>query len=228
MDAAQRLAHGGQPLDILVGIEADLHLDAPIALGDIGLGPGHHALGLLLGDRAIEIDLPAVAPAQQLGQRQTGLLAQDIPAGHVERRLGIGMALQQMVHAPVEGADLRRVLADQRRGELGEGRPRPGGEGRIVEGAQRRHLAPAGDAGIGRDGADDGIEAQGRAPAGADIGAVAEGLVLAIAGDGGDAHDGLVEIGAATLRRRAPMPQAPERQEAGRSVSPKNLKVDSQ
>jgi hypothetical protein len=190
--AAHRRAHGGQALDILIGVEADLHLDAPVALGDIGPGAGDHALGLVLRDRAIEIDLLAIASAEKLGERQARLLAQDIPAGHVKRRFGVGMALQQMIHAPVDGVDLGRVLADQGRGELGEGRPRAGGEGRVVEGPQRRHLAPAGDAGIGLDGTYDGIESQRRAAAGADIGAVAEGLVLAIAGDGGDAHGGLL------------------------------------
>jgi hypothetical protein len=99
------------------------------------------------------------------------------------------MPLEHVVHAPVERNGLQRVHANQRRRQLGQRRPRPGGEGRIVERAKRRHLAPTRQPGIGVDADDGGLESQRTAPARAGVGAVAERLILAIGRDPSNAHD---------------------------------------
>jgi len=175
--------------DILVGIEPDLDLDARVAGLDIAARLLRHARGLGLRHRAVERDGLAEAAAQHLRQRLLRILADEVPARHVDRGLGVGVALQHMVHAPVERDGLQRVFPDQRRRQLGQRRPRTGSKRRIVERTERRHLAPPHKPGIGVDAHDGGLESQRAAPAGAGVGAVAERLVLAVGRDLGDAHE---------------------------------------
>src|SRR5262249_42643806 len=63
-------------------------------------------------------------------------------------------------------------------------------EGGIVEGAERRHLSPPHQTGVGIEPDDRRIEPQGASSAGAGIGAVAERLFLLIGRDFLDSHDG--------------------------------------
>ena len=65
-----------------------------------------------LRDRAIQRHGLAEAPAKQLTHRQSRGLAQDVPAGDVDRRLHVSVALEQ--RSPCAGS-ARRAALDRRR-----------------------------------------------------------------------------------------------------------------
>ena len=90
-------------------------------------------MGILLRDGAIEPDTIAASTAEQGADRETGGLAEKIPAGNVDAALHIGMPFQRRVHAVIEDVDLTRIEADQMWAELTQSSTDPVGVCRKVE-----------------------------------------------------------------------------------------------
>ena len=82
--------HGPNPLDVGVGIGADLELKAAITLGAVG-GDGvcHFGRGAL-GDGPVEDKVVAVAAAQEDTDGLPGGLAENVPAGDVDAGFYVG------------------------------------------------------------------------------------------------------------------------------------------
>jgi hypothetical protein len=77
--------------------------------------------------------------------------AEQIPAGHVERRLHVGVALHALVHQPTDDADLARIAADEIRRELGQPCAYARRVSRQVGGPERADLAMPDQTRIGLD-----------------------------------------------------------------------------
>ena len=93
-------------VDVDQRIAADLELEPAITLGAIAGHALRHRLGRFLRDRAIENEVIAVSAPQEHANGLAGRLAEDVPAGHVDRRLHVGVALEGGVHPPVQLAEL--------------------------------------------------------------------------------------------------------------------------
>jgi hypothetical protein len=98
------------------------------------------------------------------------------------------MAQQCGVHEPVQVLQLRRVLAQQVRAELGYAGPCPLRIGRQVERTQRADLAMADGPFIGLDSHDRAVEHLNRLAAGPFVAALVQGQVDLVGGDPGDLH----------------------------------------
>ena len=179
------VTHCQQPLGIGVDVAAHLDLEPPVPGGGVAPCRGRRLLGRQRRDRPVELGRVAQAPAQRLAERPALFSRRRIPAGHVERRLDVGLAAHGLGHPGGDGARLPGIQAEQVRRELGHACARPRRERFGVERSERRHLAPAGDAQLGVDGDDDGVEAR-RGAGGGRIRAVHERLPLAVGADGGD------------------------------------------
>ena len=145
-------------LDVDSRISAHLELEAAIALGAVIGDSSGHCVGRILRDRAVKNIIVAVAAAQQHPDRLAGRLSQDVPAGHVERRLHVGMALEGRIHQAVQAAELTRVFAEQMRPELANSRPRALGISRQVKRSEGANLAMARQAIVGLDRHDRAVE----------------------------------------------------------------------
>ena len=77
--------------------------------------------------------------------------AENVPAGHVDAGLDVGVSLQGGIHAAVQFAELQRILAEQMRPQLGDAGAHTVGVSGQIERTQRTDLAPAGDAAVGFD-----------------------------------------------------------------------------
>ena len=111
-DPAQPVEHLGVPRPV----RADLDLEVADAVGERRLALLH---GLLRRQVEAEAgrDLDRVAPlaAEQRVHRQAGGLAHQVITGDVDRGLRVEVALDDLLHAVVDGADVERVHADDRR-----------------------------------------------------------------------------------------------------------------
>ena len=99
------------------------------------------------------------------------------------------MALEDGIHQPVDLRECARIATDEMGGNLGDtgaGACRKGGR---IEIAERRHLAPAGQA-VRADRDQDGIEGVRLPPFRHAVGAVYERFQDAISPDGFDLHPG--------------------------------------
>src|SRR5436305_1839952 len=79
-----------------------LQLEAGVALLPVVRHPGRHRLRRLLGDGPVKDEVLAVAAAEQGADRLPGGLAEDVPAGHVDPGLDVGVPLEGGVHPAVE------------------------------------------------------------------------------------------------------------------------------
>ena len=180
--------HGANALDVGVRVRADLQLKAAIAFGAVTGHSRRHGVGLISRYGAVESDPLAVTPAQQGRYRLAGDDAQDVPAGHVDGRFHVGMALEEGVHAAVEFFQLDGVLAQQVRRDLGDACPRSGGVGGQVDGAERADFAHAGYAVVGLDEHDGAVEHFHGLPARPLIGTFVEGQVHLVGGNAANLH----------------------------------------
>ncbi len=120
-------------------------------LRDLALGVGEAHQADRVGDR----DARARGAAEQAMDRQPGLAAGEVVGGELERRLGVGEALDGAVHAGVQLDDVARLEAAHRRRQIGLDHM-DRGAGALAEIAaelaapvfQRRRLAPAHAAGL--------------------------------------------------------------------------------
>ena len=103
--------------DVLVRIGADLQLKAAIPLRAILPHIVGHRFRRRLGDRTIEGIVVDEAAAEQRRDRKPGGLAEDVPAGDVDRRLHIVVAAERPIHDGVDAAKASRILAEERRCE---------------------------------------------------------------------------------------------------------------
>ena len=108
----ERLADAFDQVDIPLGIVAHLDLDASDALVDDLLCGLHGLVRLHQADGVSHRHLAAHQPAQELINRQAVYLAHRIVHGHVEGCLGVGVALDKLVHLGVEVLDPADVLAN--------------------------------------------------------------------------------------------------------------------
>src|SRR5262249_50760908 len=87
---------------------------------------------------------------EELAYSKTRGLAEDVPAGDIERRLRVGMADERHVHRIVDSISAPWVESEEAWGNLFDPRSNParmrGNPGR----AEWRALAPSFDAGVGR------------------------------------------------------------------------------
>jgi 2,4-dienoyl-CoA reductase-like NADH-dependent reductase (Old Yellow Enzyme family) len=155
----------------------------------------------------IERELVALAAAEQIAERQAGRLAEDVPAGHVDRHLGIGMALQRTVHRVIDELGAAGIEPDHGGGDQRQRRSHAFAIGGKIAGAEAALLAPADQALIGFDADDGGILLRRGLAAGHREGAADDGVALGEDVDAGDAHQTLGRRGSApgpssTLARR--------------------------
>ena len=184
----QARGDGADAGDVEIGVAADLDLEMVMALGAADGDALDHALGRVLRDRAIAFDRLALAAAQQGRDRHAAAEAKDVPAGDVERRLHVGMALEVLVHDAVDDAELARILAEQMRRQLGQPGAHAVGVGRQIGRAQRTDLAVADQAVIGVDAHDRGVVDADRLAARPAVGALAQRQVDLVDRDLGDLH----------------------------------------
>ena len=119
------LQHGGHGMDagnVDVGVAADLELEAPIAFGPIACHAACHLVGRLLRDRAIKVEVVAVAAAEQLAHRQSRELPQNVPARDVDAALDVGVSLQRRVHHAIQLGEFAWVGADEVRTQFAKSR----------------------------------------------------------------------------------------------------------
>ena len=171
-----------------IRIPAHLQLESPVALRAIPGDACGHLVGTVLRDRAVEVDILAIAPAEKLTHRHPAALAEDVPAGDVDAALHIGMALEGCVHGAVESRELSGVLAEEMRPELTDAGAYALGVGGKVEGAQRTDLTMADQAGVGFDPDDGAVEDGDRFSAAPLVGGLVEREFDAIGEDSCDFH----------------------------------------
>ena len=182
---------GVDAVDVDVGVSSDFELEAAIAFGAVSGDVLGHFFGGLLGDGAVEDEVFAVASAEEGGYGLAGDFAEDVPASHVDSGLDVGVALEGGVHESVELFEFGGVVADEVGAELLDSGADSGGVGGEVEGAEGADFAVAGDAFVGLDFDDGGVEDGGRFSAGPFVGAFLEGEVDLVGVDGGDFHRSL-------------------------------------
>ena len=85
-------ARGMDALDIVVRITTDLELEFGIALGCITFNFPRHFPGTFLTDCPVKCDIILCCATKQIIYGLTCDLAEQIPAGDIDRGLGIGMA----------------------------------------------------------------------------------------------------------------------------------------
>ncbi len=122
-------AHRLEAFDIDRRIAADFHLQPAITFLQVFLRPLRHRLGRLLGDRAIERDAFAESAAQGLAKRLARGTGFQIPAGHVERGLYIGLAQHVEIEQRRNAFALGGILADQDRRQFFDPGAGTGAEG---------------------------------------------------------------------------------------------------
>ena len=153
----------------------------PVQLGDGGLG-------ILLRGDAVHRRAVGQLAAEQHPHGLAGGLAQNVPAGGVERRLGIAVPLNHMVHELLNPAELARVLADQRRCQKTRDTFHTLGIRHHIVLAAGRELAAAADAGIGVDHHHRRLRHLDGVAGTPSIGTACIGKVGPVDGDAGDLH----------------------------------------
>src|SRR5439155_17908628 len=108
---AEHLEAALDALDVLAPAGADLQLELPVAGRERLLRPAAHLAGRRDPDPGVERELLLEGAAEQVGDAQPGRLAEQVPAGDVDRRLRVRMALDGRVHAGVDDVDLARIGA---------------------------------------------------------------------------------------------------------------------
>ena len=103
---------GAEPLEVLVGIEADLDLERLVAHVGVAFGVGGHGLGRVDPGRDVALERGFI-PAEEPVERQARGLAEDVEAGHLEGGDGAGIGMDEGPDEPQDGVDGQRVLADE-------------------------------------------------------------------------------------------------------------------
>ena len=98
------------------------------------------------------------SPTEEGADRQSGLLSEQVQAGHIDRRFHVGGAFERRVHDSVELIDLQWILADELGSKFCQAGSHPGGIGWEVGRTKRARLTPADQSGIGNDGDDRRVE----------------------------------------------------------------------
>ena len=187
--ALQLCRHGANAFDVGLGIATDLELEFPVTLGPVTGDFAGHCLGGLLRDGAVQQEVVAVTAAEQIAHRLTGCLAKDVPAGYVEGRLDVRVALERGIHVAIELGQLRRILAKQRRCKHLDAGAGTFCVGRKVNRAKRADFAVAGDALVGLDPHDRAVKHLHRLAAGPVIAALVQRQIHLKHADFADVHE---------------------------------------
>ncbi len=170
---------------VLARVGAELELEAGRALGLARPHVRDHLVDRAERDRDVEREVGAGHAAEQRADGELGRLAQEVPAGDVERRLRVRVAGQGAVHRLPDGGQVARIDPEQRRGQLCERGARAGGVRRQVGRAERARLAPPDQAAVGLDADDRARQRTDRPTAGHHVFAVRVAQVVAVDGDAG-------------------------------------------
>ena len=149
---------GVDPGDVRFDVAADLQLEAAVPLLPVSPEVGGHLRRVTLRDRPIEHEIVPVAAAEQGDEGEPRGFAEQVPAGHVDGALHVGMTLEAVVHRPTDHIGLPGIEADQRRRHLGDAGSGTGRVGREIDGTERGHFADAHQSGVGLDADDRRIE----------------------------------------------------------------------
>ena len=175
-------------------------------------GEGHHRLGIAQRHRLVQRHVVGQPATDEVDDRSADRLAVHVPAGDVERALGVVVTHQGFTHSSVDVGEVGRVAADQRRCQLVHRRYRAPSVCRKVRGSQRARLCPPVDPLVGDDPHDRARERFDDSPARHHIRAVAVSELVGVCLDRGDAHGrtvttngagGAVRVGSLTPRNGA-------------------------
>ena len=133
----------GRPSRVVRRVGAQLQLEPVHAPGALARHEGGHLLRRPERHRHVQRQLVLEDAAEEGGYRQVDEPAEGVPAGHVQRTLGVLMTAQPGVHPPVDVGKIGGVGADERGRELADRNPRPLTERREVGAAQRTHFPEA-------------------------------------------------------------------------------------
>ena len=98
------------PLDVHGRVFADLHLELREAEGVVFVHLVRHLVRIGAADDLEELHAVLHPAAQQQVDGLVHGLAEDVPAGHVDRRLHVRVLLEEPIHAVVELVQLERAF----------------------------------------------------------------------------------------------------------------------
>lgn len=118
-----------------------------------------HVFGIAHIDRGDHRHPRIGAPTQQVADRHSDGFPEDVPAGHVQRGLGMLVPQQRLVHRLVDPVHPPWIPPQQMRCDLGDAGPDPEGMRGDIDRAEGRAFAPPVQAVVGRDADDGRVEA---------------------------------------------------------------------
>ena len=187
--ARLKLFRGGENArDVGFDVAAHLQLKFGVALRAIHADHFRHGFRRILRNRAVQREIVAETAAQKHRDGLAAGFAENVPAGHVDRRFHVGVPAHFLIHDALHDADLGRIEPDQLRRELRDSRARTRRVSGKIRGSERAHLAVSGDAGVGRDGHDGRIENRDGVAARPFIAALMQRQLDAVDVNPGDAH----------------------------------------
>ena len=139
------------PFNIVVNDATHLDLQAMKALRDYLFCIGRHRLDRTMCNDPVKICHIAFPAAEHCHKRNACRTRGQIRASHVECRLDIGVPLEHGVHQPVEPGQRARILPEKVRCDFGDTGLSSCRKGGGIEIAERCHLAPPGQPGVGGD-----------------------------------------------------------------------------
>ena len=188
--ARMQCRRGGlDAFDVGTPVRADLDLELAIAALPQRVHFTRHLRRRLLRCGPVQRRPLGQLAAEQHPHRLARRLAQKIPAGRVERRLGVAVAAHDVIHQALDASELARVLAEQGRRQQPRRRFDAFAVRFHVVFAAGAEFAGSGQAGVGVDDDDGGAGGfdDVAAPPGVCAAGVAQGFP--VNGDPGDAHD---------------------------------------
>ena len=98
--------------DVGLDVAPHLQLESSVALVAISLEVRGHCFRVPFRDGSVKHEILAVTAAEQGDQGKSARLAEDVPAGHIDRTLDVGVSLQPGVHRAAQDVEVARVEAD--------------------------------------------------------------------------------------------------------------------
>ena len=169
-------------------VAADLELEAAVALFAVAGNLGCHFFGRFLRDCSIQLNAVSEATTEEFACRHPGRLSKDVPAGHVDCGLYVGMPFQGDIHAPIDQSDLTGRGTEEVGAEFVDASPCALPEGGKIKWSQRTHLTPSCDSFVGIDANDSAVENGNALPSRPMVGAFTEWKVDLINRDAGNFH----------------------------------------
>ena len=174
--------------DIGIWVATDFELEASVAFGTVGSDLGGQFFGGFLGDRAIEADIFAVATSHEDADGEASGLPEDIPAGDIDARFDVRVALEGGIHEVIEFGEFEGIFSDEMRSEFPKTRADALGVSWEVKWSEGADFAVADDAGVGFDANDGAVEDIDGLSAGPFISGFVERQSDAVGEDAGNFH----------------------------------------